>query len=215
MVTRECFINTTIDNQLYYILDAVLSLPPQQCVGAQLLKTGQTISYQTGDDGDLEAGRPLNFFALAISNPFGNTNRFTAPDGSQTFTAGIVIDWSTFDGSVVLGYYRGDAGANRSWAAAVAWGTALNVAGFTGWRLTNHKELVNIIYLGGGDVVNYSPLSIDPNTNIWTSTTQPNDTTLAYRLTNQNGALSGASKAAGQGRTIACRNFTVTGTILT
>ena len=45
--------------------------------GATLMKTGQTTSYRTGDDGDLEAGRATDFFTLASNNPFGNTNRFT------------------------------------------------------------------------------------------------------------------------------------------
>ena len=46
-------------------------------VGATLMKTGQTTSYRTGDDGDIEAGRATDFFTLSTNNPFGNTNRFT------------------------------------------------------------------------------------------------------------------------------------------
>ena len=44
---------------------------------ATLMKTGQTTSFRTGDDGDLEAGRNVSFTVLAENNPFGNTNRFT------------------------------------------------------------------------------------------------------------------------------------------
>jgi hypothetical protein len=40
---------------------------------AKLMKTGQTTSYRTGDDGDLEVGRNVDFFTLAENNPFGNT----------------------------------------------------------------------------------------------------------------------------------------------
>jgi hypothetical protein len=35
---------------------------------AKLMKTGQTTSYRTGDDGDLEVGRNVDFFTLAENN---------------------------------------------------------------------------------------------------------------------------------------------------
>ena len=40
-------------------------------VGAILMKTGQTVSYRTGDDGDIEAGRLTSFSVLEKNNPFG------------------------------------------------------------------------------------------------------------------------------------------------
>jgi len=58
---------------------------------AKLMKTGQTISYATNDDGDLEAGRNTSFTVLAENNPFGNTNRFTSELGTQTYTNNIVL----------------------------------------------------------------------------------------------------------------------------
>ena len=64
-------------------------------VGATLMKTGQTTSYRTGDDGDIEAGRATDFLTLEYNNPFGNTNRFTKTDGTAG-TIGVVqwiIDW--------------------------------------------------------------------------------------------------------------------------
>ena len=79
---------------------------PEPPVGADLMKTGQTTSYRTGDDGDIEAGRDVDFFTLASNNPFGNTNRFTDELGGATYTNNIVIDWSTYNGTNVLGYYR-------------------------------------------------------------------------------------------------------------
>jgi len=71
---------------------------------AKLMKTGQTTSYRTGDDGDLERGRNVSFTVLAENNPFGNTNRFTDELGGQTYTNNIVIDLSTYDGSNVFGW---------------------------------------------------------------------------------------------------------------
>ena len=64
-------------------------------VGATILKTGQSVSFRTGDDGDIEAGRATSFLTLASNNPFGNTNRFTDILGGQTYATAVVIDWST------------------------------------------------------------------------------------------------------------------------
>ena len=33
---------------------------------AKLMKTGQTMSYRTGDDGDLESGRNVDFFFFSL-----------------------------------------------------------------------------------------------------------------------------------------------------
>ena len=49
---------------------------PSTSVGDLLQKTGQTTSYRTGDDGDIEAGRDVDFTTLKADNPFGNTNLF-------------------------------------------------------------------------------------------------------------------------------------------
>jgi hypothetical protein len=63
-------------------------------LGAMPLQSGQTTSYATNDDGDLQRGRLVDFNTLPYNNGFGNTNRFTDELGGQTFTNNIVIDWS-------------------------------------------------------------------------------------------------------------------------
>ena len=181
---------------------------------AKLMKTGQTTSYRTGDDGDIEAGRNVDFLTLAENNPFGNTNRFTDELGTQTYTNDIVIDWSTYDGSTVLGYRRTRNGANVTWDQAIDGALAVSIGTFTtGWRLPNINEINNLLNwttLG----INYSPLNIGLNTiiSLWTSTTNPAGTTTAYRLSNLN-IYSAASKTGGSNY-IPCRTFTVTGTTL-
>ena len=126
-----------------YIKAAAASTPA--AVGATLMKTGQTTSYRTGDDGDIEAGRATSFSVLASNNPFGNTNRFTDELGGQTYTKNIVIDWSTYNGSTVLGYYRVVSGTDVVWNTAIDSALALSVVGFTsGWRLPNKREMENI-----------------------------------------------------------------------
>jgi hypothetical protein len=83
------------------------------------LKTGQTTSYATNDDGDLERGRTIDFNTIPYLNPYGDNFRFTDELGGQTFTNNIVIDWSTWDGgSSVNGYcfsgYSNET-ANQNW----------------------------------------------------------------------------------------------------
>jgi len=181
-------------------------------VGATLMKTGQTTSYRTGDDGDIEAGRATSFTVLASNNPFGNTNRFTDELGGQTYTKNIVIDWSTYNGSNVLGYYKVVNASDITWNTAIDAALALSIVGFTtGWRLPNKREIENICNYQQAQLLNYSPFNLGGFT-IWSSTTYLASTTLAYTLANSWVNLS--SKAGLGGRWIACRTFTVTGTTL-
>jgi len=182
-------------------------------VGAKLMKTGQTTSYRTGDDGDLEAGRATSFTVLASNNPFGNTNRFTDELGGTTYTKNIVIDWSTYDGSTVLGYYRTVSGSNVTWNTAIDSALALSVVGFTsGWKLPNKGEFENIFDYELSFGISYAPFNF-PNNAIWTSTTYKASTTIAYL--HSGSWINLAGKTGLDGRWIACRNFTVTGTTLT
>lgn len=188
-------------------------------VGATLIKTGQTTSYRTGDDGDLESGRATSFTILASNNPFGNTNRFTDELGGQTYANNIVIDWSTYNGSNVLGYTRNLSPTNITWNDAVDQARATSIGIYTsGWRLTNRVELSNIIRIGGvtSTVLNYAPFNVTVDLNVWTSSTAPFTTANAYFLgSTGNGNISSVAKTVAGCRYYACRTFTVTGTTLT
>ena len=178
---------------------------------ATLMKSGQTTSYRTGDDGDIEAGRATNFTTLLENNPFGNTNRFTDELGGTTYTKNIVIDWSTYDGSTVLGYYR-TATIAASWNDAIDSAAALSIVGYTsGWRLPNKREMENICNYGTPFILNYAPFNL--NFVIWISTTYLASTTLAYTMSQSWVNLT--SKTTSGGRWMACRTFTVSGTTLT
>lgn len=178
---------------------------------AKLMKTGQTTSYRTGDDGDLEAGRNVDFFTLAENNPFGNTDRFTDELGGQTYTNNIVIDWSTYDGSTVLGFRRGLLGPSN-WNTAIDACLAISVAPFTtGWRLPNITELHNIMNFEASPYPwNHAPLNITDL--IWTSTTIKSATNRAYVTIT--GGIWGQKDKSLLERYIPCRTFTVTGTTL-
>jgi len=90
--------SVTYNGNQHYVT-AVINTSSFVPVGATLQKTGQTTSYATGDDGDIEAGRSTSFLVLPSNNPFGNTNRFTSTTGTQTYTNRIYIDWSTYNGT--------------------------------------------------------------------------------------------------------------------
>ena len=181
-------------------------------VGATLMKTGQTTSYRTGDDGDLEAGRATSFTVLASNNPFGNTNRFTSELGTQTYTNNIVIDWSTYNGATVLGYYT-VISVDMTWNNAIDQSLALNISTFTsGWRLANRREILNIYNDELTAGMNYSPFNI--NLTLWTSTTFRFTTTNAFTVSSS-GISNIAAKSGASGRRLAVRTFTVTGTTLT
>jgi hypothetical protein len=153
---------------------------------AKLMKTNQTTSYRTGDDGDIEAGRNTSFSVLAENNPFGNTNRFTDELGGTTYTNNILIDWSTYDGSTVLGWRRTSNGVDITWDNAIDGALAVSIGTFTtGWRLPNIQELFSLANWAG-QVFNYSPLNLGATVfNYWTGTTFYNATTRAYIIINQ------------------------------
>jgi hypothetical protein len=188
-------------------------------VGLKLMKTGQTTSYRTGDDGDLEAGRATSFTVLASNNPFGNTNRFTDELGGTTYTKNIVIDWSTYDGSNVLGISRAVVATGKTWNNSIDECLAFSVAPFTsGWRLPNMKEIFNLMNFGNdqNNFLNYSPFNLSSAGRVyWSSNTVLNATTQAYVLTNI-GTLNVTAKTTTVAYTyFPVRTFTVTGTTLT
>jgi len=198
-------------------VDIVLTPSATIPVGAKLMKTGQTTSYRTGDDGDLEAGRATSFFVLASNNPFGNTNRFTDELGGQTYTNNIVIDWSTYDGSTVLGYRRTQNGVDITWNNAIDGALATSIGTFTsGWRLPNRNEFSNLWNGESTLGYNYSPLNLNtPGLECWTGNSLTAATTLAW-FNNTTYGQEGykAKTTTTNSRYIPCRTFTVTGTTL-
>jgi len=184
-------------------------------VGATLMKTNQTVSYATGDDGDLEQGRATDFFTLDAVNPFSNLFRFTDELGTQTFANGIVIDWSTFDGINVLGWNRNIINADIDWATAISQAQTDSVGTFTsGWRVPNVTELHSIVNYGGVGI-QYAPFNYLPSNILISSTSWKLDPSNYYYLYNWTNSIAVTDKvSSGTRRYISCRVFTVTGTTL-
>ena len=183
-------------------------------VGATLMKTGQTTSYRTGDDGDIEAGRETDFFTLASNNPFGNTNRFTDELGGQTYTNNIVIDWSTYNGSNVLGWDRTQRGT-ATWQNSIDGALSVNAGSYTtGWRLPNIMEYASILHWDIIGDLNYIPFNIfSSSRSFWSSTCA--SSTRAYNCSNSGTSILSHSLMTTTLHYLAVRTFTVTGTTLT
>ena len=189
-------------------------------VGADLMKTNQTVSYRTGDDVDLEKGRATDFLTLSSANPFGTTERFTDELGGQTYTNQIIIDWSTYNGTEVLGY-SDSAFSGNTWDDAIDNALATSIGSYTsGWRLPNINELWSLMNMGvtGNKGLNYYPwteltwayqLSI-----YWSSTTTAYASTQAVALKNFTIEIDNKTKTTVY-NWIPVRNFTVSGTTLT
>jgi hypothetical protein len=172
---------------------------------ATLMKTGQTTQYRAGDDGAIQAGRATNFTTLDTA-PVHNdgsatlnttTNRFTDILGGQTYADNIVLDWSTWNGSTLVGWRR-TASTGVSWNNAIDGALSVSIGIFTsGWHLPNRIELASIMSFETGltHSLNYAPFNLTAN--LWTSTTRPNLTTFAVTLTNNQFIMGVVDKTTG------------------
>jgi hypothetical protein len=182
-------------------------------VGLTLMKTGQTTSYATGDDGDIEAGRATSSLILASNNPFGNTNRFTDDIGGQTYTKNIVIDWSTYNGTNVLGYKR-TMQTSANWVNSLNSCAAVSISPYTtGWRMTNINELNNIWDKSRSLTDKFFTVFNLSSADIWSSNSV--DSLTAIYMPNSGSIPIFTLSKVSLRTSVACRTFTVTGTTLT
>jgi hypothetical protein len=174
--------------------DAVAAAPRST---ATLMRTGQTTVYRTGDDADTSSeGRDTDFFTLD-SAPLHNdgsatinttTARFTDELGGQTYTNDIVLDWSTWNGVTILGYSRVNIATGNTWEQAIDNSLTYSLGTFTtNWRLSNIKEIVNILNYENTrtTLLNYAPLNLSSSGRVyWSSTTIVGTTTAVYSFSN-------------------------------
>jgi hypothetical protein len=179
---------TQTGNDFAVVLPTTVCPPAVTRSTATLMKTGQTTPYRTGDDGDIEAGRASDFLTLDAA-PVHNdgsatinttTNRFTDTLGGSTYANDWVLDWSTWNGSTLLGYFRVFQ-ANATWDTAIdnSLGT---FGGFANCRMSNLNEIQNIQRVSAVGTFSYSPFSLGGGATIWTSTTNPNNTAFVFTL---------------------------------
>ncbi len=143
---------------------------------ASVIKTGQTTSYATGDDGTWQKG-------ASVSGRFVDNGNGTVTDRLTGLIWLKEAQCTTFFSGDVTGTN------NRSWAPAIAAANQL-ASPYCGlsdgskagdWRLPNRKELISLI-----DDARFQPaLPIDcplvlPNAYYWSSTTVNRQPTVAY-----------------------------------
>ncbi len=141
-------------------------------------KTGQTVSYDTGDDGSYQRGYP-------------KTGPHYTDNGDGTVTChGSGLIWAK-DGNGA-GCFNG---GSKNWADALSWAEGLSFAGKSDWRLPNIKELFSIL-----DFSVENP-AIDevffPNTqgdHYWSSTTPASSTFRAFVVDFEEGVAIDESK---------------------
>lgn len=192
-------VNTSIDLELPDITHTnsdgnPLTLPAQtpfvatECpviIGSsEPFKTGQTTSYTTGDDGDLELGNGIDFYTLSNLNGFGSTYRFTDLSGNDwntgTPTGSLIIDWSTYNPATnKVAVWSKSLAADDTWVNQVAWGLLDNLGtGFTdGWHLPNTNEAINVMNF---ETANLPVFFDNSGFDFWLSTTDGSNSSNAY-----------------------------------
>jgi hypothetical protein len=206
---------TQTGNDLSVVLPTTVCPPAIQRSTATLMKTGQTTSYRTGDDGDIEAGRESDFLTLD-SAPLHNdgtatinttTNRFTDTLGGQTYANDIVLDWSTWNGSTLLGWYKSSTIISLTWNGAIDWAIALSVDLFTtGWFLPNLMQFISISKTEDAQQFNYFPFNL--TLSHFTSNTSKRSIGTAYLISSNSDALAREySKTLNRNTQLATRTF--------
>jgi hypothetical protein len=191
------------------------SAVPTAKTTAFLLKTGETVNYGTGSDGQVQSGRGTSWLVMSENNMFGNTNRFTDTLGGSAYANNIVLDHqsrSPLTGQL-LGYDKADVVTARTWAAMLTYANTKTVAGYSGWRLTNDRELTNLRREGTNYSWGYAPFNwfgAGVMDYAWTSTTYHLSPANAYLWFNTSTVAQQARDKTGSYFGMFCRTFTLT-----
>ncbi len=158
-----------------------LLLPAVVMAGTiELPKTGQTTPSATGNDGTIKAG-------VAWPSP-----RFTADTNTVTDNLTGLI-W-TKDANLPAG--------SKTWQEALDYVTSMNTGagtyGYTDWRLPNRKELDSLVNAEQATLATW--LNAQGFTNVqdldyWSSTTYANNTSRAWFVSMNDGAVSNYDKS--------------------
>lgn len=196
-------------------IKAKSSTPSSTPQGRMPLKTWQTTPQGSGTDGDLQQGYGVSLLVLPYNNPFGTTERFTAPDGSQTYTDAIACDWLSWNDStntVLMIHFASGAGqvmtTGRSLAAGITFIDGLTVGGYSDWNMINKTQLEFITENETSlNNLNYAPFNIG-GALIQTNT--------AYTSTNRvcRSGVGIIQVTTSNARTLAVRIGTVSGTVI-
>lgn len=167
------------------IIGSDVIIPDNRFNAASPIKTGQTTSYGDDDDGALERGSGVDFLTLSFTNPFDTTDRFTDSAGGQTYTNGEAYDWANADyvNRLVPIWYLTP-------QTAATWANAMTAQPYTvnsqSWYIPNVQEAYTLMNMGvASSRLNFAPFSLTSSVSgngFWTSTTNRDSTTSAFRI---------------------------------
>ena len=182
----ELFINGVSQGLFPSVKDIDLNFSGGSADSLKPTRTGQTISYATNDDGDIQFGRDTDFFTLSWTNPFGNNNRFTDTDGLQVYGNSLYVDWTTFDSSnsevsvFCFGAQKGFSSNNWfNWLA----GQPYTLESYSDWYMVNIRQMQSLANFGADSVFNYSPLNYNITggaTALWSNTVRHNNSSFVW-----------------------------------
>lgn len=172
-------------------LNSNLTIAQRQIIaGSRSTKTGQTASLVTGDDGNIQDGRGVDFLTLSCNNPSGNTNRF------EELIANFITDWQ--HRRVFYKLYYAAATWDNACAAVTALNAGAGLGGFNDWKILNINVAMEIMRRKNGEnsCLSYAPFNITSATSnliFWTSDYVPDLTTSAFyvRITTGGGVFAG------------------------
>lgn len=166
------------------VVTVTVPIPESTCYSGLPLKTAQTTSYRSGDDGELQMGRDIDFLTLKTdiatligsTNPalIGNSNRFTDTLFGQDYANDVVVDWSTFEkDSGNLLFFKKTLLETNPLNTQITNIEALATGGFANWKMTNINQLFYLCKKGDlnatNQAMNYPPFNYG-NVQIWTNT---------------------------------------------
>jgi hypothetical protein len=106
-------------------------------------------SFISGDDGQTQAGRLVDFYTLDFINPYGNTTRFTNDKGGlfNDNSDGSTVDY-VVDNATKLGY-RLSWDVPRNFASNIAHALTMTLGSYSGFRVVNMNEYITILDSSG------------------------------------------------------------------
>lgn len=178
--------------------------------GGQLLVTGQTTSYASGDDGDLEVGLS-RVYTLLDTGQYSGTTAIVLNGKTDSHTNNCVYDhrtrlmWSRGQSASVGPASNGllpwtTNGSGEGIFAYAAAANAANLGGHSDWRVANITEMYSLLeYDAPSAVPDATYFNVWPAASIfWTGTTDPSNSANALRVNTNSGSGATAVKTGTQ-----------------
>ena len=190
--------------------------------------SGQYTSYRSGDEGtniqglwfdfsadpltpthnaelDYSVGSSAYFTTMKVNNTFGNTNRYTYSDGTQTYALQLWIDHLT---GLMWGV---EDWTGRTFDSAVDDANASTLGGFTDWTAPAKNVLDTILDFSKNSVHNFAPLNTFTGyistSKLWTASSRNGAPTILGWAQSQTGGQTDDTKTVGKQRLFVRKHF--------